>query len=90
MNPRALETRPRVHQWMEEYITAFNVLNDTRTAGMAPNPISLSEILAYLKLYGASDTGEFVAYIMAMDSAFLSAQLKKAEREKANGSGSRT
>lgn len=86
MSPKALENKPEIHTWMIEYIDAFEVLNQTRSYGMAPNPISLTEILAYLQLYGSSDAASFVKYILAMDEAFLSATSKRLEREKANGS----
>lgn len=55
---------------------------------MGPNPIALSEILAYLQLYGTEDREAFIDYILKMDAAFMSASHKKQERkeqaEKAN------
>lgn len=86
--PQALETKPVIHFWMIEYITAFELLNKTRTAGMAANPISLCEILAYLQLYGASDTEAFIRYIVEMDASFLAAIEAKKPGSKSDGTES--
>lgn len=66
---------------MTEYMRAFNVLHATRQSGMGPNPIQLTEILAYLQIYGTDDVDRFVKYIQYMDNAYLEAYAKKAEAE---------
>jgi hypothetical protein len=69
---------------MREYTDAFDILSNTRQSGMAPNPIPLTEVLAYLQLYGADDTEAFITYIQAMDLTFLDTLAKKAERDSKN------
>lgn len=44
---------------------------------MAPNPISLVEIKAYLDLYGAFDPEAFVRHILLMDSTYLGVKAAK-------------
>lgn len=67
---------------MREYIKAFEILNQTRQYGMGPNPIQLSEILAYLKLYGTDDQPAFIEYILKMDAASLTVKAQQAERKR--------
>jgi hypothetical protein len=50
--PPALERRPGIFGLAKEIVEAYNVLAGKRTAGMIPNPIQLSEIVAYVQLYG--------------------------------------
>lgn len=66
---------------MKEYIKAFNTLSSTRQYGMGPNPITLTEILAYLTIWDVDDRDEFIHHMLAMDSAFLDAKARKAERD---------
>lgn len=82
MTPKALENKPPYYGWMREYLQAFNTLSSTRQYGMGPNPITLTEILAYLQIWGTDDRVEFIAYILKMDSAFLDAKARKAERDR--------
>lgn len=75
---------------MAEFLRAFDLLSSTRQYGMGPNPIQLSQILAYIQLYGCGEETEtFVEYLMRMDTAYLEAHAQKQERkrqqEKSNG-----
>lgn len=89
MTPQALQNKPEFFDWMREYIDAFDVLSATRTYGMGPSPISLSEMLAYLSIYGSDDPHRLIRYVLKMDSAYLAAHTEKAKREsKDGGSGS--
>lgn len=47
------------------------MLSSRRTNGFAPNPISMQDIYAYLKIFGALDTEKFIRHIIIMDCAFL-------------------
>lgn len=92
INPKALQNMPVLHDWMKEYLHAFRRLNRTRTYGMSANPISLSEIYAYIKLYGVYDQEAFIDYILQMDPVYMEVRAKKAskpekppERPKTNG-----
>ena len=66
---------------MKEYLQAFNVLSSTRQYGMGPNPIQLTEILAYLKLFGSSDYRTLIKYVLKMDEAYLTGKAKKQEQK---------
>ena len=66
---------------MKEFIQGFKVLNQTRSYGMAACPINLSEIKAYLELYGATDPDAFIEYVLKMDEAYLGVKAKKASSE---------
>lgn len=80
--PQALEIRPILYDWMVEYLKAFDVLSATRQCGMGPNPIQLSEMLAYMQLYEVEDRDTFVHHILQMDKTFLEAVLAKQEANK--------
>jgi len=84
MSPPALEKKPELYDWMREYLSAFYTLNNTRQYGFGPNPITLTEMSAYLQLYGASDPESFIEYLMKMDEAFLrvKAEIQKNKSEK--------
>ncbi|AAX84917.1 hypothetical protein [Xanthomonas phage Xp15] len=71
-----------MYSWMTEYLLAFQVLNQTRQVGFSANPIPISEILAYIQVYGASDPKTLVDYILEMDGAYLEMRAKKAEKNK--------
>lgn len=85
MTPQALENRPEFFDWMREYFDAFDILSATRTYSMGPNPISLSEMLAYLSIYGSDDPHRLIQYVLKMDSAYLTAHTEKAKRESKDG-----
>ena len=80
INPKALQNKPVLYDWMKEYLYAFRRLNRTRTYGMAPNPISLSEIHSYIKLYGVYDQEAFIDYILQMDPVYLEIRAKKTSK----------
>lgn len=82
VSPKALESKPDLHDWMKEYLYAFRKLNRTRQQGMGPSPISLTEIKAYLDLYGSSDQEAFIEYILQMDAAYLDVKAKQAPAKK--------
>jgi hypothetical protein len=52
------------------------ILSSRRQVGMALNPISMPDILAYLNLFGTTedDDEKFVLLIVIMDSHYLSFQ----------------
>lgn len=90
MSPPALESRPVLHEWMKEYLSAFYTLNSTRQYGLGPCPISLTEMATYMQIYGASDPGLFIEYVMLMDEAFLKIKAEIAEQNKGKGDGQRS
>lgn len=66
---------------MIEYINAFDILSSRRQCGMTVNPISMSDIFAYLKIFGSTDAEVFVKHIITMDAVFL-AHINKSEGPK--------
>jgi hypothetical protein len=72
----ALESRPPVHSWMLEYLRAFHTLSASRTYGMAPNPISLPDLIAYTKLHPTDDVDDFIYLIQKMDRLYLDKVIK--------------
>ena len=70
---------------MMEYLKGFDTLNATRQFGMGPNPIQLSEILAYLQVFETDDVEVFIHYLLLMDQSFLGAQAEKQKRENPKG-----
>lgn len=69
--PKALENRPDIHPWMHEYLDAFTILGNSRDFGFSANPIRLSEIVAYTKLFGCSDVSLFVTIIQHLDRIYF-------------------
>ena len=64
-------------------MNAFNVLSSRRTSGMAgANPISFTEIVAYLTVYHWFDPDLFVRYVIALDNTFLKYQYDKYEHNR--------
>jgi hypothetical protein len=70
---------------MREYLKAFNVLSSTRQFGMGPNPIQLTEILAYIELFGTEDTESLIQYVLRMDEAYLVSKAKQQEQKNQAG-----
>jgi len=66
--PQALIDRPRVFTENQEFIEAFFTLNAAR---IEKNPIPVSEIKAYMELFGADDPAKMIRRIQIMDRAFL-------------------
>lgn len=69
--PPALLNRPTLEDGDEEYVTAFMMLNTRRSSGMGPNPISLTEILAYVQLYEVNEPETFVRVMVEMDVVLM-------------------
>lgn len=69
ITPRALLEEPAVEGLAAEICWSYNILAKRRTSGVAPNPIQLSEIRAFIDLYGMPSCGieVFEALIWAMD-----------------------
>jgi hypothetical protein len=60
----------------KEIVNAYNVLASRRTAGLTVNPIQLSEILAYIQLFGypSVELDTFVDLIGVLDRRFMELQ----------------
>ena len=82
ISPKVLEKKTDLHDWMKEYLYAIRILNRTRQHGMGLCPISLTEIKAYLVLYGASDKEAFIESILQMDAAYLDVKAKQTQAKK--------
>jgi hypothetical protein len=73
IEPEALKSKPDVPAHLWAYYRTFLTLSTRRQVGMAINPISMTDIVAYMDKFGTpeDDDEKFVAYIVLMDSAFL-------------------
>jgi len=82
VTPDALLKMPRIFGAASDVVDAYKVLSRTRSAGMVPNPIQLSEILAYFELFGKPclPVDMFIDLIGVMDSKYL-------ELSSGNGTG---
>jgi hypothetical protein len=69
----ALQKKPKLDPICEEVGAAFVVLSSRRQWGLSPNPVPLSEILAYIDLFGVPAVGveTFALLIGIMDSKAL-------------------
>ena len=78
--PSALLDIPTAYGAEKELVIAFNHLTHKRPIGMALGRIPMSEIVAYIHLFGAPTIplGVFVELLEVMDEAYL-------ERNKVNG-----
>lgn len=68
----ALDEDPEVEDFWDPVWRGFLFLHSTRQCAFGPNPIQLSEVLAYLALFPSPDPQEFAHCVRALDSAYLS------------------
>ena len=73
VTPKALLDAPSLHGVTKEVSKAYNILAARRTAGFTANPIQLSEIKAFIELYGPPSIpiDLFISLIGSMDMKFL-------------------
>ena len=83
--PKELEDEPEIDERLLPYVEAYAVLNAGRTSGMTANPIPLTEIEAYCRLYEVADISRFVRLIRAMDGAYMGYVADKAKKAPQNG-----
>ena len=92
-DPDALKIRPRLRPWVAEYHRAFHTLSASRPVGLGGvGPIPLTELAAYLNLFGVHDYDEreaFIKMIQALDSVYLKHMHEKAEAKKPKSSKQR-
>lgn len=69
--------RPELGEQEIKYIKAFNTLHNCRSVGMGANPILLTEIECYIRLYNVLRPLEFIRVIKAMDLEFLKYEERK-------------
>jgi len=67
--PGALRERPQLEGTCAEMVVAFRILNRHRTIGFEVNPIQLSEISAFIDIYGEPSMGVelFEELLVVMD-----------------------
>ena len=67
--------KPYIPPYLQEYYIAFNRLNAKRQYGFgAEQPITLSDIEAYLRLFTTHDTELFVDMIIILDITYIKVQ----------------
>lgn len=85
--PKAIIDRPDVDVIDIPYLKAYHLLTGSRQSGMSVGAIPLSEIRAYLEIYGApsffdcesDDIDAFVQIITRVDNHFLTEYHKEQE-----------
>lgn len=73
ITPQALQNEPELDVTTGEIASAYNLLAARRSYGSGPNPIQLSEILAYVEIFGCPVVGmeAFVELIGVTDVKYL-------------------
>lgn len=80
--PQALRNRPTVEWWYISLVLDFSRLHQSRTYGMSgPNPLDLPSIIAYNEAVSKEPMEFFIDIMQELDSTFLKAERKKAERK---------
>lgn len=67
--PGALRERPVLDATCSEMVEAFRILSRHRTVGFDVNPIQLSEVRAFIEIYGEPSMGAqvFIELLSLMD-----------------------
>ncbi len=89
---RALARKPELNQVTGDYFRHFWTLSNARQAGMAENPIQLSEIDAYCRFQGIDDgeeREELLFLMQQMDGEYLKARSERSERRPKAGKAPR-
>lgn len=81
--PKALEQQPTLNIAQEQLLQAFLELSASRTVGLAVNPISIADALAYADAAGFDHKLQFLTVIREADQVFLE---YAAEQQEKNGS----
>lgn len=71
---QAIENKPALFADLQGVWNAFMCLHRSRGVGFVPNPISMSDLLAYFELFGPDDPDErmeIAAFIWFLDDVFL-------------------
>ena len=76
----ALEEKPELDGYELWHFKAFKVLSASRQAGFGQNPITLSDMLAYMQIHGINDPDDredFVFFMQEMDDEYIKHVNKK-------------
>ena len=73
ITPKALSDKPQLFGWLIELADIYRILSSRRSIGFSENPIPLSEIVAYVALFGSPSipVDIVVDMIGIMDSKYL-------------------
>ncbi len=78
IDPPALDKKPEIPNYILEYVEAFYHLSARRTIGYSSeNPISVSDIDAFLNRHPTDDLVLFEYLMIEMDNAYLVLRSKK-------------
>lgn len=80
--PQALQNRPVLSLWIEEYVQAFDILSISRQSSFDRGPISFGDIHLYAFRYDIEDFPLFCRMIQIMDVTYLNYYRKLAEEKK--------
>lgn len=78
--------QPELYQTLGWIWEAFIVLDRSRQFGFnGPQPISLSEIEAYIRLHSIEDRYDLIRYIQLMDGEYIAQSREKTAKEQKRG-----
>lgn len=78
--PAALEKEPPLTLSQSQLLDAFMRLSGHRTVGMAANPITVTDALAFADVAGFDDKMRFLTVIRKCDEVFLQYSLEQQEK----------
>ena len=79
--PQALQDRPIRTIWIDEHVTAFEILSRSRQVGMGLSPISFMDLTLYAEKFDVEDFESFCFLIQKMDSEYLQFHSDKIKAE---------
>jgi hypothetical protein len=70
--PAALDRKPDLPYYLNEYVKAFNLLSTRRSSGFGGiNPLSMADILAYASAFKIRDLDRFTSHMITMDGELI-------------------
>lgn len=84
VTPRALLDKPELSQYESYCYDFYQTLSRSRNYFYGPQPISISEVTALLKLHDLYDYSErlwLLSLVQELDTAFINHQVKKQETD---------
>jgi len=83
---KALDEKPKLYEDLESVFEAFKILSSTRPVGMSIGAIPLTEISAYMKMFGIDGYQEkkrFLKQIQILDAVYLKHSAKQSNKKAA-------
>lgn len=74
-----MESRPRLAPDLRPFYEAFWTLSAARQSGFGHQPLQLTELEAYIRLFDVQDRKRFVRLIQVLDKTWLTHQKEQAD-----------